>query len=171
MDLVEAWLLHHGVERNAIGRNGAGDWLTLSIPVSLAEMMLDAKYSVFRNPVTDSYVVRTTEYSLPAELHEHVQVIAPTTYFGGMRAMRATSHLSLDAPLISPAEADAQRNALDVVSAPPSCATTITPACLKALYNTTSYTPQATDTNKIGIAGYLDYYANDADLQVRLSLF
>jgi tripeptidyl-peptidase-1 len=50
---------------------------------------------------------------------------------------------------------------------PSSCSSTITPACLRALYNTSAYTPAATSENKFGIAGYLEEYANDADLQVK----
>ncbi|TFY50508.1 hypothetical protein EVG20_g11477, partial [Dentipellis fragilis] len=42
---------------------------------------------------------------------------------------------------------------------------TITPACLRALYNTTTYVPKATATNKLGIAGYLEQFASFADLQ------
>ena len=37
---------------------------------------------------------------------------------------------------------------------------------MQALYNTTGYVPQATDVNSIGVAGYLEEFANDADLQV-----
>ena len=169
MNTVEAWLAHHGIDLSSVQRSPAGDWLALSVPVSKAESMLSAKYSVFHNPSSDSYVVRTTSYSLPSDLHSHVSVIAPTTYFGRMRPMRATHHVEDDIPPISDEEATAQREALSIGSlatVPTSCNTRITPACLKALYNTTLYTPQATETSKLGVAGYLDEFANDADLQV-----
>jgi hypothetical protein len=32
----------------------------------------------------------------------------------------------------------------------------------QALYNTTAYVPKATATNKLGVAGYLQEFANDA---------
>ncbi|TFY80682.1 hypothetical protein EWM64_g3330, partial [Hericium alpestre] len=38
-------------------------------------------------------------------------------------------------------------------------------ACLRALYNSTSYVTKATSRNRLGIAGYLEQYANFADLQ------
>lgn len=170
--------MHHGVDpSSSLSRSEAGDTLTLSIPVALAENMLSAKYSVFYHPSTNTYRVRTTSYSLPVTLHGHISVIAPTTHFGTtMRPMKTTSFLQPDVAAISDAEADAQRKATsaspaELAAVPASCDSTITPACLKALYNTTGYTPQATDVNKIGIAGYLEEFANDADLQTFFQRF
>ena len=174
MNAVEAWLIHHGIGLSSVQRSPAGDWLALSVPVSQAESMLSAKYSIFHNPSVDTYVVRTMSYSLPAELHSHVSVVSPTTYFGRMQPMRATSFVQDDVPTISDLEASAQREAISSLSigqlaaVPTSCNNQITPACLQALYNTTGYIPQAVDINKLGVAGYLDEFANDADLQVSI---
>lgn len=108
-------------------------------------------------------------YSLPKDLHGHVDVVSPTTYFSTMRSMKATHHLQ---PEIQALESDI-KIATDAVKAvvPSSCSTTITPSCLRALYNTSSYTPKATDTNKLGVAGYLEEYANRADLQTFFKKF
>lgn len=103
-------------------------------------------------------------YSLPKSLHGHVDVVAPTTYFGTMRSMRATNHLD---PEIKALEHDIKIDDINA-AVPASCSTTITPSCLRTLYNTASYVPKATSTNKLGVAGYLDEYANRADLQVRI---
>lgn len=46
-----------------------------------------------------------------------------------------------------------------------SCNTTITITCLKQLYNAVGFVPSAKG-NKIGITGYLDQFANIADLQM-----
>ena len=86
-------------------------------------------------------------------LHGHVDVVTPTTYFGTVRSMRSTSIL------LPPIQAVGSVD-------PSSCAAGVTPSCLRALYNTASYTPKATDKNSIGVAGYLELYANYADLQV-----
>ena len=83
-----------------------------------------------------------------------MNVVAPTTYFSTTRSMRSTIHKVTPAAPVSD------------VTVPSSCANTITPTCLKDLYNTTSYTPKSTSTNTLGIAGYLEEYANRADLQV-----
>jgi hypothetical protein len=54
---------------------------------------------------------------------------------------------------------------------PLGCSYAITPSCLRALYNTTDYVPTAMSQNRLGVAGYLDQYANDADLQVSPPIF
>ena len=92
------------------------------------------------------------KYSLPSALEGHVNVVAPTTYFSTTRSMRSTIHEVTPAALVSE---------VDVL-----CSVTITPTCLKDLYNTAAYTPKSTNTNKLGIVGYLEEYANRADLQV-----
>ena len=168
--VVEDWLLYHGVSPSAIERSPAGDWLKLTIPVSKAERMLNAKYNVYHRPASADYVVRTTSYSLPSALHSHIAVVTPTTYFGSLRKMKSTSFLQPEVPAISDEEAQIQHKAVTslggLATVPSSCGSTITPACLRALYNTTSYTPAATDVNKLGVAGYLEEFANDKDLQV-----
>jgi tripeptidyl-peptidase I len=115
------------------------------------------KYNVYRHSKTSEYVVRTLSYGLPDILHGHVDVVTPTTYFGTMRSMKATSFLQPEIKAI-----DSDVNVVDTTS----CTTQVTPSCLRALYKTSSYIPNATTTNKLGIVGYLEEYANYADLQV-----
>ncbi|CAL1715199.1 unnamed protein product [Somion occarium] len=135
--------------------------------------MLNTTYNVYRHAQADDYVVRTMSYSLPTVLHEHVGVVAPTTYFGTMRSMKATSFLQPD---ITPIDSDVDVapkliNPGSLATVPSSCSTTITPACLRALYNTSTYVPTATDKNTLGVAGYLDEFANRADLQTFFQRF
>lgn len=171
---VEEWLSLHGIELDTVQRSPAGDWLAFSVPVATAEQMLDTKYHVFHNPSSEAYVVRTISYSLPRPVHSHIGVVVPTTYFGSMRRMKATSFLQPDTDTITDEEAIAQLNAISPgndATVPSSCSRTITPACLRALYNTVNYTPTETDTNKLGVAGYLEEFANDADLQTFFQRF
>lgn len=130
--------------------------------------MLNTTYNVYRHPQSDEYVVRTTSYSLPRILHEHIGVVSPTTYFSTMRSMKATSFIQADAePVQDDLEFASKLAALGpLATVPTSCNTVITPACLRALYNTSTYTPTATARNSLGVAGYLDEFANRADLQV-----
>ncbi|KAF9448952.1 subtilisin-like protein [Macrolepiota fuliginosa MF-IS2] len=165
-EAVEAWLGAHGVvEDDVTHRTDGGDWVTVRVSVAQAERMLGTKYNVFHHPKSGEKVVRTMSYSLPRELHSHVDVVAPTTYFGTMRSMRATSFLQ---PEIKPVEDVVLSNDATV---PSSCTNTITPACLRALYNTVNYVPAAASKNGLGIAGYLDEFANRADLQTFFKRF
>ena len=45
------------------------------------------------------------------------------------------------------------------------CNYKITISCLQQLYNTVGYKPSAKNGNKIAVTGYLDLFANFADLQ------
>ncbi|KAJ7623726.1 peptidase S8/S53 domain-containing protein [Roridomyces roridus] len=169
VDAVESWLEHHGINpADAHFRSTAGEWVTIRVSVAQAEQMLNTKYGVYYHPASGSQVVRTMGYSLPTELHSHVDVISPTTYFGTMHSMRATSFVL---PQTATGDEDSFAAEISPLAVPASCGTTITPACLRALYNTTNYVPKATATNKLGITGYLEEFANDADLQTFFKQF
>ncbi|KAI0306134.1 peptidase S8/S53 domain-containing protein [Multifurca ochricompacta] len=88
-------------------------------------------------------------YSLPAILHEHVQTVAPTTYFGFPRPLRRTSRVRPNGPTLPEGDLEFQKALAKVVR----LLTTITPSCLRALYNTATY------------------FANHADLTTFMSRF
>jgi tripeptidyl-peptidase I len=172
VELVETWLAAHDLDIHSTGcgmeRSPAGDWISLNVPVRLAEQMLDTQYNVYQhNEDPSNIVVRTLSYSLPRSLHDHIDVVTPTTYFGTMRAMRSTAFLQPAPPIVPAAETDLSFDGPSGFSIPASCNTTITPDCLMRLYGTYGYKPVSTKKNKIGIAGYLEEYANYADLKVR----
>ena len=163
---VEDWLNFHGIDSSSAQRTDAGDWITLRVSVEQAERMLGTKYNVYQHGPSGEQVVRTLSYSLPKDLHSHVDVVAPTTYFGTVRSMKKTSFLQPDRKPISDEEAAALLRPGSDAAVPSSCASTITPTCLRDLYNTSTYVPAATNVNKLGVAGYLQEFANTADLQV-----
>ncbi|KAH9031560.1 subtilisin-like protein [Lactarius hengduanensis] len=158
-------------------RHTAANWLTLvGVPVSKANDLLGASYQLYRHAETNDTVLRTIGYSVPAALHKVVQTVAPTTYFGKPRAMRRAMHLQPNATTLQDGdqqlrEAFANATPGSAATVPASCATTITPTCLRALYNTAAYVPAATSSNKLGIAGYLDEFANHADLTTFMNRF
>ncbi|KAI0741645.1 peptidase S8/S53 domain-containing protein [Daedaleopsis nitida] len=173
VEAVEAWLLAHGLDTSSAQRSPSGDWITVRVSVAQAENMLGTKYSTYRHDKSEDYVIRTMNYSLPSVLHEHIAVVAPTTYFGTMKSMKATSFVQPDAPTI---ESDVDiahllKGPESLATVPTSCNTVITPACLRALYNTSTYVPAATGKNSLGVAGYLDEFANRADLQTFFTRF
>ncbi|THV08230.1 tripeptidyl peptidase A [Dendrothele bispora CBS 962.96] len=156
VDLVSEWLATHDIRESDIQRSPARDWVTIKVPVRLAEKMLDTTYHVWVHDASGDSLVRTTSYSLPKHLHEHVDVIQPTTMFSRWKAHKSTIHDVSPAPasLTGPnAKIDA------------SCNSTITISCLQQLYNVGNYTPSADVGNSIGITGYLEQFANRDDLQ------
>ncbi|KAF6753083.1 subtilisin-like protein [Ephemerocybe angulata] len=166
-----SWLESHGISPSRIThRKSGGDWLTLRVSVSEAEQILNTQYSIYRRAASEERVLRSLSYSVPVSLKPHIDVITPTTYFSTMQSMRATSFLQ---PESDPAEdIDALVGPIfEDVPIPMGCSTTVTPACLRALYNTSSYVPVSMGQNQLGVAGYLEEYANRADLQTFLKKF
>lgn len=111
--------------------------------------------------------MRATSYSpVPAHLHEHVEVVQPTTVFSRFSSKKAVYH-SFRAITANP---ELSSSAIAVPSASEgqvaaSCNGTLTPECLLELYSATGYTPQVPGENRIGVTGYLGQYANYADYE------
>ena len=78
--LVEEWLLDNGLSTESLSLSPAGDWISLSLPVHEVESLLETTYSIYEHE-DGSKLVRTTEWSLPVHLHEHITTIQPTTAF------------------------------------------------------------------------------------------
>ncbi|KAG8716005.1 hypothetical protein FRC09_016123 [Ceratobasidium sp. 395] len=155
---VEEWLNAHGVK--VTGRSSAGDWLHARVPVARAERMLNTRYSVYRHTSGD-HIIRSRSYALPRWMDGHIDLIQPTTYFGPTRDL---------APQFDVEKRTLQGAAATNVT---DCDLYTTPACLRKLYKTEGYVPNATDKNSMGITGYLgksvhslvEEYASKADLQ------
>ncbi|KAF9512132.1 hypothetical protein BS47DRAFT_1394555 [Hydnum rufescens UP504] len=159
----DGWLTEHGIDiSTAVSRSAALDWLKVTVPISLAEILVGAKYNVFRNKVTGARVIRTLEYSVPRRLANHIDVVQPTTFFG-FRDFKTHSHVK--GIITNKANAADTTKSYTVGGVPSSCNDIITPSCLRTLYNSINYTATQSAKNLVGVAGYLNQYANYADLQ------
>jgi tripeptidyl-peptidase-1 len=78
IDLVRSWLQGNNISSMTL--NQAKDWISLSIRIQDAESLLRTKYSVFQHD-DGTAISRAPEFSLPLHLHEHIDVIQPTTSF------------------------------------------------------------------------------------------
>ncbi|KAJ7041982.1 subtilisin-like protein [Mycena alexandri] len=144
---VTQWLSDNGIESTPI--SAAGDWLSIAVPVAKANELLKADFSVFTHTASGQESIRTLEYSIPASLQQHIKLFTPTTSFTTSR--RA-------GPVLI--KSDAKPTPLATAA---SCSSTITPACLQSMYKI----PTTAATNKsstIGVAGFDDQFANQADL-------
>ncbi|KAG2361727.1 peptidase S8/S53 domain-containing protein [Suillus spraguei] len=163
LDIVNEWLASYGLTEESLVRSSANDWVTIRVPVSLAEEMLDTTYYVYKHAETGDSIVRTTSYSLPENLHNHVDLIQPTTMFARFEAFKSTLHWANQSAVLSTSTGTITGPAGNQINA--SCNSTITISCLKQLYNSVSYNTSATNGNQLGITAYLDQYANNMDLQ------
>ncbi|KAH8977866.1 tripeptidyl peptidase A [Lactarius hatsudake] len=167
VDAVHEWLESHGIKKEACHRSPAGDWVTVRLPVAQAEKMLGTEFRVWKHTQDGDVLVRTTEYSLPAHLDEHIELIQPTTAFNRAKGQRTTFRFSPAPEMASSSLSSDDKISVagSGVTVDASCNTTITVSCLKQLYNAVDYVPQATDKNAIALTGYLEQFANFADLQ------
>jgi tripeptidyl-peptidase-1 len=123
---------------------------------------------VWQHALDGDVLVRTTEYSLPAHLDKHIELVQPTTAFYRTKSQSTTFRFS---PILDTAPPPASSSGKQItvpgsgVTVDASCNGTITVSCLKQLYNAVGYVPSKTDKNAIGLTGYLEQFANMADLQ------
>ena len=175
LDLVGSWLTLHDIPSHALSITHGGGWLTIKkLPLTKANALLRASYQNYRHTETNETVIRTVAYSLPVALHEHVQTVAPTTYFGSPRPLLRTSRLSLNSATLPNGDPSLQNSLATFVPGTPipeNCSSIITPTCLRLLYKTWAYEPRAALKNRLGITGYLEQFASQSDLTDFLTLF
>ncbi|CDO74350.1 hypothetical protein BN946_scf184645.g6 [Trametes cinnabarina] len=156
---VHSWLADNDIEAKTI--SPAGDWLSFAIPVSKANVLLDTEFSVFTHEETGKTSIRTLAYSIPADLKGHIDLVHPTITFPNPFAR-------LPAMVMPPKVKPAVNITSDAV--PASCSSTITPACLQVLYGIPT-TPAKVSSNQLGVSGFIEQFANEADLKTFLTDF
>jgi tripeptidyl-peptidase-1 len=162
LELVNAWLRHHGIRSSSISMTHCGGWLTVTnVLVSQASQILGASYQLYRNAKTNDTIIRTVGYALPAVLRTHIQTVAPTTYFDSTRVMWQTPRKR------SFGAAQAQAASGKVVTGRASrIGSGNTPSILRWMHSTVTYAPAATDSNKLGVVGMSNDYPRQADLSI-----
>ncbi len=128
--LVREWMYEH-VDPEDITYSPASDFLSITLPISKVERLLETKYSVYRH--TDgSTIVRTPEWKLPLHLHDHITAVQPTTSF--FRTVpQSNMFLGSAGKKIQP---KAHRRAGNGTVSKVCDADNVTPLCLRTLYET-----------------------------------
>ncbi|KAI0344587.1 family S53 protease [Trametopsis cervina] len=160
VNVVNAWLSENKITATPL--TPAGDWLGFSVTVEQANQMLDTEFSTFKHVASGDLSVRTMAYSIPNDLVGHVELVHPTITFVGPSSKLPIVSIPIPAksPLIN---ANLSSNAV-----PASCSSVITPACLQALYGIPA-TAATQSSNKLGVAGFINQFANQADLKTFLT--
>jgi tripeptidyl-peptidase I len=148
LDLVHEWLLTNDVSE--LDYSPAKDWINIYIDVDSAEQLLDTEYYVFQHE-DGSALVRTSRWSLPAHLHDHVDTIQPTTSF--MRTTpQKTDWIQFDQLYIPPGYKPPTNETIAKV-----CRLfTVTIECFRTLYGTIDYQQKVPGINRIGFNNYLN---------------
>lgn len=171
---VHDWLEENNVSLDTLSYSQSKDWVVVALPVSAVENLLDTEYHVYEDD-EGTQMVRTPHYSLPRALHRHIDVVQPTNYFGDAKRMGrpfnwryAEAHVAADQDL-TPANYDWNSKSASAGVSAVCNASAVTNLCLRTLYNTVDYVPQAPKQNSVALTAYLNETANISDFHVFLS--
>ncbi|KAG8529478.1 uncharacterized protein KY384_006115 [Bacidia gigantensis] len=153
------WLRSEGVSERHIQDDG--DWINFYVPTTEAERILHTKFYYYHNKAADIDRIRTLQYSVPPNVHQYVQMIQPTTRFGQMQPEKSTVYEHFVIGDSAKQLNQYQSPNLNVTL----CNTTITPQCLRDLYQIGDARGSAENGGSIGIAGYLKEYAKFDDFR------
>lgn len=152
---VEAWLKSAGVTQI----NSDGEWVTFATTVDNANKLLGTEFNYYESAGVTK--LRTTEYSLPKDVAQYIDFVTPTTYFG-----KTTAQLPTVASFKRTLELRQASNSTSNETIDNSCKTSITPTCLKEIYNVGNYTPSAKSGSKIAFGSFLNQSARTQDLSL-----
>jgi tripeptidyl-peptidase-1 len=155
---VTAWIRQYGIRHQV-----DNDWISFSTTVKTANDLLNTTFGWYEYEGGGGPKLRTLSYSVPDTLADHVDLVQPTTRFGQLGAKKSTIFdmtIVDDDASVKPASAGSSKAAnIDTAI----CGSTITPDCLKSLYNINyTATPEG---NLIAFSSYLEQYARYSDLQ------
>ncbi|KAJ7499925.1 family S53 protease-like protein [Mycena latifolia] len=156
---VQAWLASHGLVADT--SMSAGHWLAVAVPVSKANGMLAANYETFVHVSSRKTYTRTLSFSEVADFIDHVH---PTTAFNNPQSRG----LALSIPQLAATMSSDGENSCATIT--PSMHSSASTSCLQSLYEIP--TAAATESsNRIAVAGYINQFANNADLEAFLKAF
>ncbi|KAJ6448227.1 subtilisin-like protein [Mycena vitilis] len=145
----------NGLTPTEISHNG--DWYSLTLPIAQANTLFGAEYELFTHASLTAPITRTLSVSLPSELVGYVDVIHPSTAF-----VVPPKGLVPASSQVGTWDISASCNSSDPAGR-------ITPKCLQDLYGIPT-TPATEPSNTLLVTGYVDQWAQRADLEQFLKL-
>lgn len=160
---VTEWLDRHGIQSHV-----DHDWVSFYTTVQRASELLSTQFSWYKStqPGVGQPVIRSLSYSVPDHVAEHIDLVQPTTRFSNLNTQK--SFIFDVFPIGSSDEVGGPGTKANFAADPPdndpdSCASTITPGCLRRLYNI-HYKPSDGCNSKVAFASFLEEYARYDDL-------
>ncbi|KAG8529959.1 uncharacterized protein KY384_005440 [Bacidia gigantensis] len=174
-DLVHEFLKEQEINVGSFEYSPARDWIKVSLPVKDVERLLDTKYSVYEHEDGDR-LVRAPTWSLPAHLHGHIDTIQPTNSFFRPQGRRMTYKTITPIEQLNQAPKytlpSLNNTSPDNITVSAACnASAVTSLCLRTLYGTLDYKPQAPDKVSIGLTDFLMEANNRSDVRIFLERF
>ncbi|PPQ70652.1 LOW QUALITY PROTEIN: hypothetical protein CVT26_010074, partial [Gymnopilus dilepis] len=167
IDIVRSWLVSGGVAASRVQLSKAKGWLMLNATVEEAERLLKTQYNVYEHENGDHHI-GCESYHLPTHVAPHVELVTPSVHFDRILKKRGSSvrpparKIGLPGVGIKPKTTgtiDTIWNDLQ------NCSITITPICLRALYNFV-HQPISGARNSYGIVEYTPQAYSQSDLDL-----
>ncbi|KAK0259976.1 hypothetical protein LTS09_005310 [Friedmanniomyces endolithicus] len=167
---VTSWLQGCGASNIA----SDGSFVTFTTTVGQANAMLNTTFGFYTNG--DAVKLRTMGYSIPDELSEMIDLVAPTTYFGNTKAQRRVSAPTPKAKRSVMAKRQLNASCEITIQYPISANATqpftlLSPQCLKELYNVTNYSVDVSAGSTIAFGSFLNQSASYSDLAMFEKIF
>lgn len=155
---VESWLKSYGVDYKV---QGSSIWFQTD--VSTANKMLSTNFHTYTDSVGASKV-RTLQYSVPENLADHIDLIAPTTFFGASKAARSLKAKNAASSVSPLAARQEPSNCKGTIQYENRTFNVFQPDCLRTEYGVNGYTPSAKSGSRIGFGSFLNQSASSSDL-------
>lgn len=183
---VENWLKRNSIPSSDIQSDG--EWTNFILPISKAEFLLNTTFNYYARPssepIPEDYrlkqykriIVRTLQYSLPKSIIPHIATIQPTTRFVNPQPQRdqifkTTYAGTANGGPTAAGSTDSAAANLSPLAIACNYGQTITPDCLRTLYNISSHHATPNIGSLFGVCGYLKEYAKYASLSTFLHRF
>ncbi|KAI0002764.1 subtilisin-like protein [Xylariaceae sp. FL0662B] len=165
---VLGWLRSAGISSSEIENDG--EWINFKTTVSKAADLLNTDFGVYGQIGTAVQRTRTLHYSVPEEVRPHITMIQPTTRFGQIRPQAVEVYEVLEQQETAQFFKTAAVTPTQDLNAT-FCNSTVTPECLRALYNIGDTTADASVAAVFGVSGFLEEYAKHDALDQFLQQF
>jgi len=151
---VYLWLQQSGINDSQILYDGSNTF-HFETTIKVAEAMMGSEFYSFED-ASGMSITRTLGYSVPDGVASHLMMIHPTTHFGQMSPQRislsSVSKPSRQAP--SATTINSGNPAFNITL----CNQTITPDCLRAIYEIGNFEAKSSSGSLLGISGYLNQF-------------
>ncbi|KAJ7776843.1 subtilisin-like protein [Mycena maculata] len=148
---VKNWLVDSGLAADRLRLSASRGWIAVNVTVEEAENLLQTEYHVYTHP-SGAEQYGCHNYSVPADIREHVDLIKPTVQFNHRApAPRLGSEKRSVPQLGTTLKTNGKKASTPATLA--TCDEFVTPDCLRALYNF-HYTPVETKKNTFGIVEF-----------------
>ncbi|KAF8817089.1 subtilisin-like protein [Phlegmacium glaucopus] len=163
---VTNWLVESGFSRDRLKLSANKGWIHVDATTAEAENLLNTEYHVYAHS-SGIEQFGCQNYSVPAHIREHIDLIKPTVHFNHRPSPNALQKRggNLGLPNVHSGPKQGVDKLVRITPTLANCDQIITPDCLRALYSI-NHKPVATDKNTFGIVEFTPqaFLAGDLDL-------